>query len=95
MDYQRRHDRDDPRGWFSLFVRLGGWASLILGVLLLVATLISAIQLAIADRMDTEGRFTSAVVVGKRVSVSTEHGATRGTRSTTDLWTKSAFGTVC
>ena len=27
MAYRRKHGRHDPRGWFSLLFRLGGWVS--------------------------------------------------------------------
>ena len=32
MEYRRKHDRHEPRPWFNLFIRLGGWASLLFGV---------------------------------------------------------------
>ncbi len=72
MAYRRRHDRHTPRGWFNLFIRLGGWASLIFGVALVVLTLISATQLYLADRLDRDGRFAQAAVVDKRIAVSTD-----------------------
>lgn len=68
----RKHDRAYPRGWLSLFLRLGGWSALVFGAVLLVLTFISAVNLAIADRMDTEGRFASAGVVAKRITQSTD-----------------------
>lgn len=69
MEYRRRHDRHSPRGWFSLFLRLGGWVSLIFGVVLVVLTLFSASALYLADRMDRDGRFARAAVVDKRVVI--------------------------
>ncbi|MDJ0826448.1 MAG: hypothetical protein QNJ16_13170 [Rhodobacter sp.] len=67
MAYRRKHDRHWPRGWFSLFLRLGGWASLALGVGLLVVTAFSAGTLYLADRFDREGRLAYAVVADMRV----------------------------
>ncbi|MCP3972715.1 MAG: hypothetical protein GY717_20820 [Rhodobacteraceae bacterium] len=69
MEYRRKHDRHRPRGWFSLFFRLGGWLSLIFGALLIVLTLISASQLFLADQLDRDGKFTRAVVGDKRMAV--------------------------
>ena len=65
--YRRRHDRDTPRGWFSLFVRLGGWAAMILGAAVVVTTTFSAGALFLADKFDREGALAYAVVTGKRV----------------------------
>ena len=72
MKYKRRHSRTRPRGWFSLFLRLGGWACLILGVLLVVLTFFSASALYLADRMDADGRLAWAAVTDKRVGVTTD-----------------------
>ncbi|MCG6903385.1 MAG: hypothetical protein LJE68_11965 [Rhodobacter sp.] len=72
MRYRRKHDRHRPRGWFSLFLRLGGWISLIFGVVLVVLTLISATNLYLADRMDRDGAFAQAAVTGKRVEIGTD-----------------------
>lgn len=72
MEYRRRHDRHHPRGWFSLFVRLGGWVALALGVGLFAMTLFSASFLYLADRMDGDGKFTRAVVTDKRLVVSVD-----------------------
>ena len=72
MKYKRRHSRSRPRGWFSLFIRLGGWACLIFGVLLVVLTFFSASALYLADRMDADGRLAWAAVTDKRVGVTTD-----------------------
>ncbi len=72
MEYHRKHDRHAPRPWFNLFLRMGGWASLIFGVVLVVVTLIATTQLFVADRLDRDGRFTQAVVMDKRFSVSVD-----------------------
>jgi hypothetical protein len=70
--HTRRHDRDRPRSWLSLFIRLGGWAAIVLGCVLVLLTLISATQLMIADRLDREGTFAQAVILSSRVEVTTD-----------------------
>jgi hypothetical protein len=65
-DYVRRHPRHRPRGWWSLFLRFGGWTALVCGALLLVTTLFSAGALYLADRLDRSGALANAVVTGKR-----------------------------
>lgn len=70
--YTRKHDRSRPRSFFSLFVRLGGWASLIFGALLVFLTLISATQLWFADRLDVHGTFAKAVILEKRIQVTVD-----------------------
>lgn len=70
--YSRRHDRVVPRSWWSLFLRLGGWISLGVGVLLLVVTAFSASQLRLADRFDRDGALAYAAVEGKRIAVRTD-----------------------
>ncbi len=54
-----------PVPFWRLFMRMGGWISLIFLVPFLVLTLISVQTLAIANRFDTEGRETTAVVTDK------------------------------
>ncbi|MEL7116931.1 MAG: DUF3592 domain-containing protein [Pseudomonadota bacterium] len=78
--YRRKHDRHEPRSWFSLFLRLGGWVALILGAVLVVLTLISATQLMIADQLDRDGRFAQAVVVDKRFEVTRDSDGDETTR---------------
>ena len=70
MRYNRRHDRTRPRGWFSLFLRFGGWACFLFGGLLVVLTYFSASALYLADRMDAEGHLARATVTEKNVVVS-------------------------
>jgi hypothetical protein len=70
--FQRRHSRSTPRSWLSLYIRLGGWVSLILAAFLLLMTLFSATQLVIADRLDADGAFATAVVTDRQVRVSTD-----------------------
>lgn len=70
--YRRKHDRLLPRSWWSLFLAYGGWAALIFGAILVLLTFVSATQLAIADRLDVDGRFTSATVLSKRIVESTD-----------------------
>ncbi|MDF0599939.1 hypothetical protein P1J78_04270 [Psychromarinibacter sp. C21-152] len=70
--YRRRHDRHRPRGWWSLFIRLGGWVGLILGALLLVVTTFSAGALFLADRLDRSGALAYAVVTDTREAPSAE-----------------------
>ncbi len=72
MRHRRKHDRHYPRGWFSLFLRLGGWVCLVAGVALLVLTGISASRLYMADRLDAGGGYSAAVVTGKRFEQSTD-----------------------
>lgn len=67
LRYRRRHDRDAPRSWFSLFVRLGGWVCLGAAAALLVATFASAISLRVAERLDAEAGYAQAVITGKSV----------------------------
>ena len=70
--YRRKHTRHRPRGWFSLFVRLGGWLSLILGAGLVAMTFFSASALYLADRLDRDGTIAWAVVEDKRVEIGTD-----------------------
>ena len=72
MSYVRKHDRTRPRSWFSLFIRMGGWSCFIFGLFLFIFSMISAGQLMIADQLDREGRFTTAVVMDKLISVTTD-----------------------
>lgn len=72
MRYRRKHDRHEPRGWFSLFLRFGGWACLVAGVVLLTLTGISASRLYMADRLDTNGGYSAAVITDKRSEQSTD-----------------------
>ncbi|MDF0597034.1 DUF3592 domain-containing protein [Psychromarinibacter halotolerans] len=64
--YRRRHHRTEPRSWFSLFLRFGGWAAIVLAVALLVTTLFSAGALFLADRIDRDGALAYATVTDKR-----------------------------
>lgn len=65
--HRRKHDRHTPRGWFSLFIRMGGWLAIIAAGVLFVLTLISATQLFLADQLDRQGRFARAVVLEKTI----------------------------
>jgi len=67
MEYRRRHDRDHPRGWLSLFARFGGGLAMLAGAALVVLTLFSASALMLADRIDRDGRHAWGAVVAKRV----------------------------
>lgn len=78
--YTRKHSRTAPRSFFSLYLRLGGWLSLILGGLLVVLTLISATQLYIADALDRDGKFATAVVLEKRFAVTVDDDGDETTR---------------
>lgn len=71
--YRRKHDRHEPRSWWSLFFRLGGLVALYLGGALLILTLFSAGTLYVADRLDRQGMLARAVVSAKRQE--TEGGA--------------------
>jgi hypothetical protein len=66
MRYRRKHKRLRPRGWFSLFIRMGGWVCLVSGLFLVALTVFSASALYLGDRMDAEGRYARAVVEDKR-----------------------------
>jgi hypothetical protein len=66
MDYRRKHSRQHPRSWFSLFLRYGGGVSLVLGLALIFATFISASRLYIADGIDAEGVYARASVFERR-----------------------------
>lgn len=70
--YRRKHSRHRPRGWFSLFLRLGGWVCLILGAGLVAMTFFSASALYLADRLDRDGAIAWAVVEDKRVEIGTD-----------------------
>jgi hypothetical protein len=72
MRHRRKHDRHYPRGWFNLFLRLGGWVCLVAGVALLALTGISASRLYMADRLDAGGGYSAAVVTDKRYEQSTD-----------------------
>jgi len=65
MSYRRKHDRTHPRGWFSLFLRLGGWVCLVAAAGLLLLTLFSEISLRLADRLDAEAGYAWATITGK------------------------------
>ena len=65
MGYRRKHDRHVPRGWFGLFLRLGGWVCLLAGAGLLILTFVSAISLRVADRLDAEAGYAVATITGK------------------------------
>ncbi len=70
--YRRRHDRHQPRTWFSLFVTFGGWAALGIGALVVVITLFSAGALGLAARFDRDGALAYAVVSDKRMTQTTD-----------------------
>lgn len=70
--YTRKHNRTRPRSFLSLYLRLGGWISLILGAILVFLTLISATQLWIADRLDRDGKFAQAVILETRSEVTVD-----------------------
>ncbi len=63
--YRRKHDRVTPRGWFSLFLRLGGWSCLLAGAALLVLTVVSHVELRVADRFDADAGYAVATITGK------------------------------
>ena len=72
MTYHRKHDRTESRSWFSLFLRLGGWASLIAAVGLLILTAFSAGNLYSAGALDKDGEVALATVADKRFEVTTD-----------------------
>lgn len=72
MAYTRKHNRHTPRSWFRLFLRFGGWAGILFGLLLVIMTFISESRLYLAGQMDREGRYAPAVVMDKRVAISVD-----------------------
>jgi len=62
----------DPVPLWRLFLRMGGWFAVAFAVPLVILTLISNWQLGIAERFETEGRETVAVVRDKYFTESTD-----------------------
>lgn len=72
MSVQRKHDRDLPRGWFNLFIRLGGWSALIAGLVVMIVFGITLANENAAAEFAKDGRTTDATVIGRRVEQSTD-----------------------
>ncbi len=70
MSVIRKHDRDLPRGWFNLFIRMGGWVCLIAGLIVAITFGITLATEQSAARFEAEGRVTWAEVTDKRVEIS-------------------------
>lgn len=69
-----------PVPFWRLFLKMGGWVVLVLGVILLIVTLISQSSFNTAQRFDAEGRATVALVRDKETTISVD---SDGDRSTT------------
>lgn len=63
---------DKPVPLWRLFWRMGGWITLIFLVFLGFLTFFSSLSLSLANRFDTEGRETEALVVDKYQTVTTD-----------------------
>ncbi|MEM6634348.1 MAG: DUF3592 domain-containing protein [Pseudomonadota bacterium] len=79
MQVQRKHERDRPRGWFSLYVRLGGWASLAAaGVLVLVSGISLGLERR-AHQYETQGVLADAEITRLWVEVDVDSDGDRTT----------------
>lgn len=58
---------DPPPSLFRLFLRMGGWFVILLGVILLVLSLVGQSVLNTVKRFEEEGRVAQAVVVDKYI----------------------------
>lgn len=67
MTVVRKHHRDTPRGWFSLFIRLGGWVSLIAALAMLVVGGLMLGYARSAMLFDRDGVITQAEILHKRI----------------------------
>lgn len=69
-----------PPDVLRLFLRMGGWGVIILGVLVLIVSLLSASRLSLAREFERDGRLTRAEVVQKfvRIQTSADGGQTYG-----------------
>lgn len=68
-----------PVSFLRLFLKMGGWIVLVLGVVLLVLTLISHFNLKTAKRFDEEGRRAVALISEKEKIVSRDSDGDRQT----------------
>lgn len=64
--------QDHPVSFLRLFWRMGGWVTLICGVILLVFTLISHATLGLAERFDAEGLKATATVLDRTYTESVD-----------------------
>lgn len=62
----------DPVPLWRLFLRMGGWFFIAFAIPLLILTLISNWQLTIAERFESEGRQTTAIVTERYFTESTD-----------------------
>lgn len=63
-----RHDRTEPRPWIELFWGYAGWISLLCAAVLLVLTLVSVNAYRDANRLESDGQWTTAEIVRMRIS---------------------------
>ncbi|MEL6645828.1 MAG: DUF3592 domain-containing protein [Pseudomonadota bacterium] len=78
MKVVRKHDRDKPRGWFSLFFRLGGWVSLIIALVMMVVAGLMVGYARSAMLFERDGVTTQARILERRREVEWNDGeATR------------------
>lgn len=69
-----KHDRSEPRGWFSIFIANGGWFALIAAVILLALTLFSVVNYATARSFAAYGTPIQAEVTRKWIDTDTDGG---------------------
>ncbi|MEM9474809.1 MAG: DUF3592 domain-containing protein [Pseudomonadota bacterium] len=70
MKVVRKHDRETPRSWFSLFIRLGGWVSLIAAAVMILVGGLALGYARSAMLFDRDGVVTQAEILHRRVEVS-------------------------
>lgn len=75
----RKHDRDEPRGWFSLFFRLGGWLALIAALVMLVVAGLMVGYARSAMLFERDGVVTQANILQRRVEVEYDDGKAKRT----------------
>ncbi|MGR3466969.1 MAG: DUF3592 domain-containing protein [Shimia sp.] len=63
---------DKPVSWLRLFLKMGGWVPIGLGVLTLILSAVAWQMEARADRFEREGVYARATITGKEVRESTD-----------------------
>ena len=74
MKVVRKHDSDTPRGWFSLFFRLGGWVSLIIALVMMVVAGLMVGYARSAMLFERDGVTTQARILERRKEVERNDG---------------------
>lgn len=67
-----KHDRTEPRGWFSLFTAKGGWISWIAAAICLAVTVGSVLQYRAATAYDRTGVEAQAEAIDRRIVYDSE-----------------------